>query len=212
MAIDSNENYRVENPEDYCDSSSSVYINGSDIYHLQNDNEETFKKVFEGYHKKLYFYFLKKTKSTDISEELVQETFIKLWLHRKRLNGSLSLSVQLFRIAKTTLIDLLRRKAKSRVYSLPSEKMILVSEQFTAQSETIEPHSLLFYLKNYLYKLSPMRRKIIEQRLEGFSNQEIALNLSISVKTVENQINKAFHDIRQNVSIPLILFLLVIYY
>lgn len=192
------------------DSPSPVHIDAFVIYQLQKDDAETFKKVFDKYHEKLYFYFLKKTKSADISKELVQETFIKLWLYRNRLDKGLSLSIQLFRIAKTTLIDLLRRKAKSRVYSLPYEEIIVASEQLATPPENIETRSLVVHLKHSLSKLSPMRRKIIEQRLEGFSNQEIAINLSISVKTVENQINKAFHDIRQNISIPLTILLLVI--
>lgn len=189
-------------------SPSSVHIDAVIIYRLQKDDEGVFEKVFHEYYKKLYFFFLKKTKSADISEELVQETFIKLWSHRKRLNPSLSLSIQLFRIAKTTLIDLLRKKAKSRISSLSADELTALPATHI-QPEPADSHSIIIQLRKSLSLLSPMRRKIIELRLNGLTNQEIASNLSISIKTVENQINKAFHDIRQNIGIPLSLFLLV---
>jgi RNA polymerase sigma factor, sigma-70 family len=197
------------NDKVFSDSLSPVHIDAFIIYRLQEGDEAAFEKVFHEYHKKLYFFFLRKTKSVDISEELVQETFIKLWSHRKRLNVSLSISIQLFRIAKTTLVDLLRRKAKSRISSLSDDELTALSET-QVQPEPADSHSVVVQLRKSVSLLSPMRKKIIELRLNGLTNQEIASCLSISIKTVENQINKAFHDIRQNIGIPLSLLLLVI--
>lgn len=190
-------------------SPSPIHIDAATIYQLQKDDDEgAFEKIFHEYYEKLYLFFLKKTKSADISEELVQETFIKLWSHRKRLNASLSLSIQIFRIAKTTLIDLLRKKAKSRISSLSADELTALPATHT-QPESADSHSIIMQLRKSLSLLSPTRRKIIELRLNGLTNQEIASNLSISIKTVENQINKAFHDIRQNMGIPLSLLLLI---
>jgi RNA polymerase sigma-70 factor (ECF subfamily) len=204
-----NQNDFLFNDEVFPDSLSPTHIDAFTIHLLRKDDEGVFEKVFHEYHKKLYFFFLKKTKSSGISEELVQETFIKLWSYRKRLNVSLSLSIQLFRIAKTTLIDLLRREAKSRIRFLsPDELTVLPETQI--QPEPVDTHSVIIQLRKALSLLSPTRRKIIEQRLNGMTNQEIASNLSISIKTVENQINKAFHDIRKNICMPSLIMLLAI--
>ena len=71
-----------------------------------------------------------------------------------------------------------------------------------------EASPVVVRIRSSLSLLPPVRRKIIEQRLEGFSNPEIASNLSISQKTVENHLNKAFHQLKKLLEIPLFLVLL----
>jgi RNA polymerase sigma factor (sigma-70 family) len=166
------------------------------IYSLQQGSEEVFRGIYDDYHPKLYGYFLKKTRSPGVSEDLVQETFIKLWRFREGLNPELSLSIQVFRIARTTIIDLLRKNARSRMESVPFTHMAQLADSLS-QTDPSEALPRLSHIRDTLSRLSPMRRKIIEQRLEGFSNHEIAANLSISKKTVENQINKAFQEIKK---------------
>ena len=177
------------------------------IISLQNGSEESFKEVYYGYHKKLYFYFLKKTGSTSLSKDLIQETFIKLWRYRLTLRTDLSVSLQLFRIARTVAIDLLRRNARNRVDSVSTAHIIELSDGLHESPET-EASPVITKIRSSLSLLPPVRRKIIEQKLEGYSNPEIASNLSISQKTVENHLNKAFHQLKKHLEIPLFLILL----
>lgn len=179
------------------------------IYNLQRDSEEAFREVYDEYHPKLYGYFLKKTRSANVSGDLVQETFIKLWRFRKGLNPGLSLSIQIFRIARTTIIDVLRKNARNRVDSVPFTHITDLADSLS-EKEPPETSPALSLLIHALARLSPMRRKIIEQRLEGFSNHEIAANLSISKKTVENQINKAFQEIKKHADMPFTLLLILV--
>jgi RNA polymerase sigma-70 factor (ECF subfamily) len=181
------------------------------IINLQKGSEEAFKSVYDQYHKKLYFYFLRKLKSEIASEDLVQDTFIRLWRYRQQLNSELPVSIQLFRMARTLSIDVLRKNAINRVHSVASADISLLAdslqEPFPAESSPA-----ITQIKQSLVYLSPMRRKIIEQRLEGFSNPEIANNLSISQKTVENHLNKAFHQLKKHLEIPLFFLLLFFRY
>src|ERR1700744_680039 len=98
------------------------------IISLQNGSEESFKEIYYGYHKKLYFYFLKKTESASLSQDLIQETFIKLWRYRLTLRTDLSVSLQLFRIARTVAIDSLRVNARNRMDSMPTAHIIELSD------------------------------------------------------------------------------------
>lgn len=186
------------------------------LYELQRGCETTFRKIYDDHHQKLYGYFLKKTHSGDLSEELVQETFIKLWRYRANLNSELPLSIQLFRIARTACIDLLRKNARSPLALVTTENLIETADQRSWVDEpargdgAAEAMDGLSRVRSVLGKLSPMRRRIIEQRLEGFSNQEIAANLSISKKTVENQLNRAFSEIKKLAGVPLFLILLIL--
>jgi DNA-directed RNA polymerase specialized sigma24 family protein len=85
---------------------------------IKENNETIFTQFYEQYHARLYFYFLRKTQSESVSADLVQTTFIKCWRYRESLRFDLALSHQLFCIAKTCLIGLLRQKAKERLVSL----------------------------------------------------------------------------------------------
>lgn len=169
-------------------------------------DELTFRHVYDVFHEKLYAWFLLKTKSADISKELVQLTFIKLWRFRSNLNATLPLSRQLFRIARTSLIDILRSHAANRTVPL----QVIEHDELTSAILPLptEDHQLDSVLES-LAHLPPMRRRIIRFRLEGLSNKEIADSLSISKKTVENQLNRAIHEIRKmNEPVSLLLLLL----
>ena len=180
------------------------------IEQIQRGNEALFSLAYQQYHARVYFYFLKKTKSESTGADLVQTTFIKCWRFREQLNPEISFSLQLFRIAKTTFIDMLRQKAKERLVSL---------EAFASVNDIVdEPaaiHPYLDQVKATLDKISPVRSKIIRFRLEGLTNPEIAQHLGISKKTVENQLNKAVKEIRchltssPSIAVPFFLFCLL---
>ena len=176
------------------------------ITSIRNGDDLAFRQAYDLFHEKLYAYFLHKTKSVDISEELVQLTFIKLWRYRSRLNDTLQISWQIFRIAKTSLIDILRSHAQTRTVSMQSLAYHEIAEE--ASPPPAEDRQLSALLDS-LAHLSPMRRRIISFRLEGLSNKEIADSLSISKKTVENQINRAVREIRKmHEYIPLVILLM----
>jgi RNA polymerase sigma-70 factor (ECF subfamily) len=173
---------------------------------IRSGCEKAFLLVYRQFHEKLYFYFLQKTRSEDVSEELVQLTYIKLWQYRQNLNLQLPLSQQLFRIAKTTLIDVLRKKAANRLVSIDTLSHIDVADELN------EPHAeqQVALVQESLYHLPPMQRKIVAFRLEGLSNKEIAGQMAISKKTVENQVNRAIREIKKKAKISPILLIILL--
>lgn len=171
------------------------------ITDIRSGCEKAFLLGYRQYHEKLYFYFLQKTRSEDVSEELVQLSYIKLWQYRENLNTQLPFSQQLFRIAKTTLIDVLRKKAANRLVSIDNvTRFDVADEEAKPQAE----HHLDL-VQECLYHLPPVQRQIVAYRLEGMSNKEIAGHLSISKKTVENQVNRAIREIKKNAGITVFL-------
>lgn len=179
------------------------------ISYIKQGDLAVFKEVFHRYHQKLYFYVLGKTNSSFYAEEVVQLTFIKLWQYRASLNEDISIDAQIFRIAKTTLIDQIRKQESS-------DKIL---KYYQNEGEVVEnnqgPSNLDHqYLQEQLHlamsDLPPMRRKVFElSRLHGLSYKEISDRLSISEKTVENHINHALKQLRH--SFPLLSILLVLF-
>ncbi len=176
---------------------------------LREGDTFVFQQVFAQYHEKLYFYVLGKTKSSYLTEEAVQLTFIKLWRYRSSLNPEISLSIQLFRIARTTLIDLLRSNGyNNRIFV----EMSLAGKNLCRNNvdERIDESELKKKVLKGVEQMPAMRRKIFElSRYDGLSYKEIAVELSLSVKTVEHHISLALKQLQHIISIlaPLLLFL-----
>ncbi|HWJ29981.1 MAG TPA: sigma-70 family RNA polymerase sigma factor [Flavisolibacter sp.] len=154
-----------------------------------------FEEVFEEYYERIYFYLLKKTKAEYIAEEATQLTFIKLWKYRDRLDESIDLNIQLFQIARTTLIDLLRKKRNKEIHLTKS-----VAHQRLSSNDVWEKVSAQELNRRLVLSLQTMpavRRKVFEMsRIREMSNKEIASRLSISVKAVEYHITQAIKYLR----------------
>jgi RNA polymerase sigma factor (sigma-70 family) len=176
------------------------------ITDIRSGCEKAFLLVYRQFHEKLYFYFLQKTRSEEVSEELVQLTYIKLWQYRQNLNDQLPISQQIFRIAKTTLIDVLRKKAANRLVSFDNVSQPDVVEEET----TLHKEEQVALVQESLCHLPPMQRKIVAFRLEGMTNKEIAGQMAISKKTVENQVNKAIKEIRKKTNITVIILIVLL--
>lgn len=159
----------------------------------------TFRTAYHRYHEKLYFYVIKHTQSSYLAEETVQLTFIRLWENRTNLSTEASLSQQVFRIARSTMIDLLRKESRHK------EQLVAITEQTTAQLTTEAPDlsgkDELKKVFETIEKMAPVRRTVFKlSRLDGRSHKEIAQQLSISPKTVENHIGRAIRQLKDTLT------------
>lgn len=155
-----------------------------------------FNQVFHQFHQKLYYYVFSKTKSEFCAQEVVQITFIKLWQYRHSLNEEISIDTQLFRIAKTTLIDQLRKLNNSDKLSETLLRQNSVTSNLAISN--LEEKELYNKLLEALSQMPPSRKKVFEMsRLQGLSYKEIATSLLISEKTVENHIGLALRQLKE---------------
>jgi RNA polymerase sigma factor (sigma-70 family) len=174
---------------------------------IQNGNEKDFTKVYNLYHVKLYRYFFKKTSSQEVSIELVQNVFIKLWNFRHTISLDFSFDSQLFNIARTCFIDYIRQKSnqKSRIIPLNDHSLHSLTIEADTSFETDN------YFENVTQSLPPVRKKVfILSRIQGLSYKEIAGHLSISINTVEDHMSKAIRQIKAITSVFLFFFLFCI--
>ena len=164
------------------------------ITEIKKGSREAFYTVFHEYNAKLYQYIYRCTRNAWYAEETVQLSFIRLWEKREGLSDDYSLSTQLFRIAKSTLIDLSRkeklrdtRELSDTFVSGPTEsERLLYKEQLEKALSAIE-------------ELPDQSKKVFRlSRLEDLSHKEIGARLSISPKTVESHITRALRHLRKN--------------
>ena len=152
-------------------------------------NELAFRQVFLQMRKKVFGYFLKKTNSAHDAEDLVQQTFLKLWQYRASLNEQYSIEQQVFHISRTVFIDYLRKEnGKAKAAGDNSVRVCYINEEFDVKKQV--------YL--VLDRMPAMRKQIFElNRIHGYTYSEIAAALSISLKSVDNHINKAARQLKK---------------
>ncbi|MBN9385492.1 MAG: sigma-70 family RNA polymerase sigma factor [Chitinophagaceae bacterium] len=164
------------------------------LHHIRTGDIVSFHTAYHLYHAKLYFYALKNTRSRYLAEETVQLTFIKLWENKHMLSPDIDLSIQIFRVAKSTMIDLLRKEIRRL-----DHQAALAASTDGQSPERPDPAGKddLRHIYDTIEKMAPVRKKVFRlSRLEGLSHKEIAEQLSISPKTVENHIGRAIRQLK----------------
>ncbi len=183
-------------------------INDDDqiISQLKSGNILVFNQIFETYSTRLFLFAKGYLKSVEDSEELVQEVFTTIWEKRDQLKSGFSFKSYIFTIAFNIIKKHFRQKAQFRKF-VDEE---IINEITSETSQQIDYNSLKNYIFHLAESLPEKRRNVfIKSRFEGFSNKEIAEELGLTKKTVENHLNLALKEIRDKMEkgkLPVILF------
>ena len=158
---------------------------------LQGGNEAAFETIYNRYSRKIYAHIYNRLQSKEVTEEVMQNIFVSLWEKR----GSVSiknLGAYLYTAAKYDVLDHIRSEKVRRSYSsdVAAKGMAPYIENTTEREFNFD--ELYSVMQQEVNKLPEKCRLIFKlSREEFFSSKEIASQLKISSKTVDNQINKA---------------------
>lgn len=163
-----------------------------------NDGDElAFKRFFEMHYDGLSAYINSYTNDLALTQDIIQDSFIKLWEARSNITENKSIVSYLYKIAYYTFIDNYRKhkKESSLLDKIAYEKTI----ELTTDDDEIRSIKIKKVLKA-IDNLSPRCKEVFKMsKLQGYKYMEIAEILGISIKTIENQMGKAFSDIRKGV-------------
>jgi RNA polymerase sigma-70 factor (family 1) len=174
------------------------------ITEIKKGDQIAFQAVYDQYHAKLFHYFLKRTRAEEVAKELTQQSFIKLWRSRHTLSEAHNLDTQLFTIANSIFIDHLRKQAVERKYQHHLEDDLDEQSSLICHSHT--NYESADYLDAVSEDLPPIRKNVFMLKIaKGYSNKEIAEQLSVSIKTVEDHYSKALKHVRSLVTVVLLL-------
>ncbi len=151
-----------------------------------------FERYFNQYYTALGMYAMRFCGDADEAEDIVQETFSIVWDRFSERELPEHIKSYLYRVAHNITIDRLRQKNdKAALVSLEVADLTEVSEEAI---DTSERDARLWIA---IGKLPERCRQVfLMAKRDGFSHAEIAEELNISVKTVENQISKALKTLR----------------
>lgn len=174
---------------------------------------QQFQEVFQKYYASLCNYAYSILNDLDIAEDIVQDSFVKIWDKKKDLAGTDNIRFYLFSVVRNGSLTKLSNQKKQR-FEVLSEAYQMADNSSTPGGEKEETKDLQQLINEALQLLPPKCREVfILCRISRLSYLEVAATLDISVKTVENHMGKALKIIRQFAKEnKLYLFLLIIFF
>lgn len=169
---------------------SKEFIDSNYTLQLMAGDESAFAAFYKFYGAKVYRLAYKFLKDQVHSEEIVQETFIKLWLTRGQLHPESNIWPYLFVIAKRLSLNALRQHYK---FTVAFEELTNQKEEYNNVTEDhIMVHDLEEFTEKILQKLPKQQQQVfMMSRKEGLTHKEIAEKLHISPNTVKNHMVEA---------------------
>ncbi len=158
-------------------------------------DDVTFEVLFKTHYKALHAYAMVILKDEDDAEEIVQQLFLKFWEKRTLLTVQTSLKAYLYKCVYHDSLNFLKhQKVKTKYQDLTQHSM---DNAYTPAVNRLELSELQEQINLALNDLPEQCRTIFQMsRFEELKYREIADELGLSIKTVENQMGKALRIMR----------------
>jgi len=174
---------------------------------LQINNQREFQEIYHQHFNGLANYAYAVLKDKDAAKDVVQDVFLDLWNKRETLSIKTSLEAYLVRAVKFKSIDFIRKDKTKQQYvaNMTPSSVPLTEDDSNDEEQTTKRKKQLSYAIAQLP--TKCRQVFLLSRLNGYTYKEIAEEMDISPKTVENQISRALKLLRQKLSDLMILVL-----
>jgi RNA polymerase sigma-70 factor (ECF subfamily) len=151
--------------------------------------------LFERYHTGLFRYLLQVSRNRALSEDLVQEVFIRVLKYAGSYDPGLSFRVWLYRLARNCYFDSLRKQradiSSDEINEIRSPEPI--PEELAVQKQDTA------FLREALEKMPDEKREILVlSRFHGLRYEEIAQILKCEIGTVKVRVYRALKELREN--------------
>lgn len=159
----------------------------------RGNDEEAFRKLFDYYYPKVVTFLMPLIRDENEVRDLAQNLFVKIWLRRASLSKIHAIGAYLYRMCRNAAIDYGRTHKIKVPFEEPADEPFSypLDEEYFARERQ-------FQMDRQVEKMPEKRKQVfLLSRKEGLSNEEIALRLGITKKTVENHLNAALRELRK---------------
>ena len=170
---------------------------------LARDDRSAFDALYLKYAAKTEEFLYRMLKDHSESEDITQDIFLKIWRNRTSIGAVDAFGPYLFRMARNAVYDRFDNRSVRENYARRASLL----PEYELPDSAIDSRDLLLLIRMVVEKMPEQRRRIFRMsREEGLSNDQIAEQLSISRRTVENQISRALAELRKLVKLILFFF------
>ncbi len=158
-------------------------------------DKRAFSTLFEMHYDATCRYVMRIIRDKDTTEEIVQTTFVNLWVKRELIREDISFKSYLFKTAYNTALNYIKhQKVVSNYVARKQDKIEVAQKAYISHQPDFE---LQQKIADAINELPPQCQKVFRlSREEGKKYHEIADELNISKKTVEVHMGKALKMLR----------------
>ena len=152
-----------------------------------------FEHILSFYEKAIYNYCLRVLKNSQNASDVTQETFIKVYLHRKDIDPEKNIKTWIFTIATNTIYDLIRGKKRR-----PEVSLDLESETISSLKAYYIEEGLVSDVDKALTQINPeYKEALLLFYQQGFAYKEIADILGMPINTVKTHIARGKEQLKE---------------
>lgn len=168
--------------------------NNQELLHLvSGDDKVAFTELYNRFWQPLFAIAINRTKERETAEDVVHDVFAGLWANRTKIHIE-SLENYLAVAVKYAVLTKIKKKVREREFQQITEGACVIEMPIL---ETLHYKRILEIVKEEVEHLPEKCRLIFKYSREaGMPVKQIATELNISPKTVENQLAKAIRQLR----------------
>lgn len=156
---------------------------------------ERFESIFKQHYPQLFRYVNSLVKDNDGTKDVLSDLFLILWQRRDTLQIT-NVRAYLFRCARNGALKAIT--GRSETTSLPDDVFEIPADAYNPFEKFVSKQSIQI-VKDLINKLPVLRREMIELRLLGLKNYEIAEALDVPEKKVEYNLREAIESLGRSV-------------
>ena len=181
-----------------CVHSSTYDYREIDIHLIAEGDRNAFYEFYRHHARLLRTFLRRSTTSEDDVEDIIQETFIRVWICREQLPEIDNLSGWIYRIASRVYSDHLKKEIKYQQRKAGFGNA-LYDKGHVSSAERTQLQELILQLQAAIEKLPAHKKKLLSlNREQQMKPAEIAAHLGMPVGTVKNQLSATLREIREH--------------
>jgi RNA polymerase sigma-70 factor (ECF subfamily) len=160
--------------------------------------EDALELLIRKYLKPIYGYVFRFVQNQQDAEDLTQEIFLKMWRNLKKFKKGKSFKSWLFKIAKNTCFDFLRKKKGNLALNL--ENLDILADFAPSLIEEVEKENWIEKIKKGIEKLPLKMQKVLDLYYNlGLNFREISEVLGEPVNTIKSRHRRAIYRLKKSI-------------
>ena len=165
---------------------------------LRASDHTAYRAIYDATYDVLYRSAWQVVRDDAAAYDVLQETYLKLWEMRDRIDPARSLRALLYQMTRNFALNHLRHRRRHAALAFDD----LVEKPYTKPEgeQQVDTAALEERLQAWIEAMPPRRREsFMLSRVQGLSHEEIGAVMGVAPKTVNNQIVKALQELRARV-------------
>jgi RNA polymerase sigma-70 factor (ECF subfamily) len=160
--------------------------------------QKSLEVLIQTYLKSIYGFVFRFVQNQQDAEDLTQEIFLKMWRNLKKFKKEKGFKSWLFKIAKNTCFDFLRKKKRNLTLNL--ENLDILADFAPSLIEEVEKENLIEKIKKEIEKLPLKMQKVLDLYYNfGLNFREISEVLGESVNTIKSRHRRAIYRLKKSI-------------